>query len=56
MPTHSSALEFHTRMVDLALEMLQAGHEQPAYLLSGLALQFQQELGFDLNPREVHND
>jgi hypothetical protein len=56
MQAYVSPLEFHTRMVDLAQELLLAGHEWQAGALSGLALQFQRELGFDINPREVHND
>lgn len=53
MQPYVSPLELHTRMTDLAMDLLKAGHEFQAGAISHLALSFQQDTNLEIETRDV---
>lgn len=53
MQAHVSGLELHTRMTELAMDLLNAGHEFHAGALSSLALSLQKDIGLEIEARDV---
>lgn len=55
MQAYVSPLELHTRMTELAMDLLNAGHEFHAGAVSSLALNLQQETSLEIEARDVEN-
>ena len=53
MQAYVSPLELHTRMIDLAMDLVNAGHEYQAGALSHLALSLQQDTNLEIEARDV---
>lgn len=55
MHAYTSPLEFHTRMTELAMDLLNSGHEWHAGAISALALNFQQENDIEIEARYIES-
>lgn len=53
MQAYVSPLELHTRMTDLAMDLLSAGHDFYAGAISSLALRLQEDTSLEIEARDV---
>lgn len=56
MQAYTSPLEYHTRMTDLAMDLLNSGHEFYAGAIASLAYNFQKDNDVEIETRAVQGE